>query len=173
MISVKPISQDAKDAQNFRMDIKQIRKANLHRLKGEALSWAEVARRAETDPAYISQIVSKKAMRDVGDDLARKLESGFNKPYGWMDHDHERVGATENAMERDLALVEAESDEWDQSEFVFLDKLDVRVRGGSGEAGGIEVVQKRIPMMRSTLRAANVPPEAAKLVEFTGSSMEP
>lgn len=78
-----------------------------------------------------------------------------------------------NAAEKDLTLVEAESDDWDKSEFVYLDKLDVRVQAGNGETGGVEVVQKRIPFMRSTLRAASVPPEAAKLVEFVGNSMEP
>src|SRR5690606_8111072 len=72
------------------MDVKQIRKANLYLLKKEVRSWAEVARRAGTDPAYISQIVSKKAVREVGDDLARKLETGFSKPHGWMDHDHSK-----------------------------------------------------------------------------------
>lgn len=154
------------------MDIKQIRKTNLYLLKEEAKSWAEIARRAGTDPAYISQIVSKKAVREIGDDLARKLEAGFYKPHGWMDHPHHLV-CESNATDSEYQLVEAESDDWDKTEFAFLDKLDVRVRGGHGEAGGIEVVQKRLPFLRSTLRAAGVPAEAAKLVELSGNSMEP
>jgi len=70
------------------MDVKQIRKANLHRLIAEAGTTSELVRRTGTNPSYLSQIVGPNGKRDVGDHLARELEGKLGKPYGWMDHDH-------------------------------------------------------------------------------------
>lgn len=103
----------------------------------------------------------------------QSFDPKHTEQHGQYDQAAGRQQIDANATEKDLTLVEAESDDWDKSEFVYLDKLDVRVQAGNGETGGVEVVQKRIPFMRSTLRAASVPPEAAKLVEFVGNSMEP
>jgi phage repressor protein C with HTH and peptisase S24 domain len=70
------------------MDVKQIRHKNAHALAQEVGSWVELARLADTNPKYLSQIVSEKGKREVGDKLARKLEQGCGKPHGWMDQDH-------------------------------------------------------------------------------------
>lgn len=71
-----------------RMDSKQIRKIRLKQLiareKGAGGSQASLARKVETDPAYLSQILGKEE-RDVGDDLARRLETACGLPRGWMD----------------------------------------------------------------------------------------
>jgi len=85
MFSVKSIYQFANNTQNESMDSKTIRKNNLLLLIKHANSSAEVARRADTSPAVISQIISNKAVRNVGDTLARKIEKGFNLQHGWMD----------------------------------------------------------------------------------------
>lgn len=76
------------------MDVKEIRRRNLEVLVREAGTAAALAAKAETSPAYLSQIStgspgkSGKA-RNVGDDLARKLESAMGKPRGWMDYRHD------------------------------------------------------------------------------------
>ncbi|MFA5631483.1 MAG: hypothetical protein WC997_08235, partial [Porticoccaceae bacterium] len=54
---------------------------------------AEVARRSDTSPSYINQIIRQLktpngTTRSVGTRLARRLEQGFAKPKGWMDEDH-------------------------------------------------------------------------------------
>lgn len=73
---------------HVRMDSKQIRKIRLKQLiareKADGGSQASLARKVETDPAYLSQILGKEE-RDVGDDLARRLETACDLPHGWMD----------------------------------------------------------------------------------------
>ncbi|GAB3255087.1 hypothetical protein GCM10027296_23820 [Chitinimonas naiadis] len=70
------------------MDSKQIRRHNLRQLISEAGGQAALARRAETAPAYISQIISPKTNKEIGDSLARRLEQAFGKHRGWMDTPH-------------------------------------------------------------------------------------
>lgn len=76
------------------MTIQSIRYQNLKILLLEADNrQAEMARRAGTHPAYISQILNRTLLpsgkpRSVGDRLARALETAFDKTHGWMDEIH-------------------------------------------------------------------------------------
>lgn len=86
------IYHHAKRVNNTPMHIKEIRKANLDRLLTEHKA-AYIASKAETKPAYISQIVTGVKtrggkVRGIGDDLARKIEVGLKLPDGWMDQLH-------------------------------------------------------------------------------------
>ncbi len=70
-----------------------IRLQNLELLIAEAGSAAELARRAETNSSYLSQVRRRMLTpngtpRSIGDDLAEKLERGMLKPDGWMDDNH-------------------------------------------------------------------------------------
>lgn len=85
------ISRVARPVQTPRVDNKQIRFQNLLALIRESGSKAELSRRTGVNEAYLSQIVGRGGMptgRDVGDEMARKLETGTGNPFGWMDHDH-------------------------------------------------------------------------------------
>jgi hypothetical protein len=71
------------------VDIKQIRRANMLALIGEKKgAKAAFARKVDTDPAYVSQILSTRTKADVGNELARAIETAYGLPYGWMDHEH-------------------------------------------------------------------------------------
>ena len=76
------------------MTIQQIRYHNLILLLAEAGgNQAELARRGETSASYINQILKgvktkSGAARNIGDEVARKLEKGFNRHRGWMDESH-------------------------------------------------------------------------------------
>ncbi len=99
------ISRPAMPAQTGAVDAKQIRFQNLLVLIRETGSKAELARRTGAAEAHLSQIVAKggvPGVRNVGDDLARKLEAGTGKPFGWMDHDHSGLdnGNTESGSEQ-------------------------------------------------------------------------
>jgi hypothetical protein len=79
------------------MDNKQIRLENLKILVTENRTIAAVAKLADTAEAYLSQILNSVPLpsgktRGVGDELARKLESGCGKPVGWMDQRHDETG---------------------------------------------------------------------------------
>jgi SOS-response transcriptional repressor LexA len=72
----------------------QIRLQNLEILIAEAGSGLNLARKAQTSGSYLSQVrrqlpTAKGTPRNVGDELANKLEQAMGKPDGWMDEPHE------------------------------------------------------------------------------------
>lgn len=67
------------------MDIYAIRKQNLLSLLA-GKTQRSCADRWETSPSTLSQIVSKNPVRNLGDDLARKIEQAEGLPNGWLDH---------------------------------------------------------------------------------------
>lgn len=67
------------------MDIRVIRRHNLLHLVREAGGQKPLADRSGVSAAYISQVLSRKVNRHVGHSMARRLEAGMGKPYGWMD----------------------------------------------------------------------------------------
>ena len=74
------------------MDIKDIRRANLRYLQNRAIrdgiSKADFAEKVGTSASTLSQILGGKAVRNLGDDLARKIESNLELSHGWMDQQH-------------------------------------------------------------------------------------
>ena len=76
------------------LDVKQIRRANLDQMIKEAGSVPELSKKSGASEKYLRQILNgfqgarDKTPRQVGDALARSLEEGMGKPYGWMDVDH-------------------------------------------------------------------------------------
>lgn len=72
--------------------VDEIRLKNLERLIAEFGTQERVAELAETSPVYLSQIMNAARdsktgkVRQIGDPLARKLETGCNKERGWMDN---------------------------------------------------------------------------------------
>jgi hypothetical protein len=68
------------------MDIKAIRRANLGGLLGQFETIEALARQTKTVASVLSQI--KNGTRGMGNIVARKLETGLEKPFGWMDTLH-------------------------------------------------------------------------------------
>lgn len=68
-----------------RMDVYIARDVNLRMLLSEHGSLAEIGRLADTDPNYLTQILSPNISRRMGAALARKIERKLGKPTGWMD----------------------------------------------------------------------------------------
>lgn len=67
------------------MDIRKIRRRNLLRMVEEAGGQKRLAERTGVSAAYLCQVLSARVNRNVGHNLARRLEKGMGKPYGWMD----------------------------------------------------------------------------------------
>lgn len=65
------------------MDSKSIRRANMLLLVEQHRTLRALAERTGTDPAHLSQI--KGRHRDMGEDVARRIEKGLGLPTGWMD----------------------------------------------------------------------------------------
>lgn len=82
--------------------IAEIRLDNLDLLIAEKGTQELVAALAGTSSVYLSQIKNRAAdtktgkLRQMGDDMARKLESGCEKEVGWMDNLHPEFAAAES-----------------------------------------------------------------------------
>ena len=74
----------AKRCDSSRMDIYSIRKRNLMTLIGRRTQRA-CADKWDTSPSTLSQITSNNAVRNLGDELARKIERAEGLPKGWFD----------------------------------------------------------------------------------------
>src|SRR5690554_2289194 len=66
------------------MDIYEIRKANLLALIGNRVK-RECADKWEMAPAHLSQVLSDKTKKNLGDDVARRIEDREGLPHGWLD----------------------------------------------------------------------------------------
>ncbi|QMK77576.1 LexA family transcriptional regulator [Citrobacter sp. RHB20-C16] len=80
----------AKSGNNAGMENKEIRKANLESLyekrqNESGMTKAQFAELIETSPAALSQLLGPNPNRNIGDRMARKIETTLNLPFGWMD----------------------------------------------------------------------------------------
>jgi hypothetical protein len=102
-----------------------------------------VAELGETSSIYLSQIKNQspdaktKKPRQMGDDMARKLEAGCKKPRGWMDNVHELktrglvtyLQPDENASPAAVAMESsARYDQWTLAAIELLQKLSIGQR---------------------------------------------
>lgn len=79
------------------MTREDLRRTNLRKIVAEfgtAIALAEVA---NTNEKYISQILSGQPLpsgnaRNLGHQLARRIEKAVGKEAGWMDYDHDSGG---------------------------------------------------------------------------------
>jgi len=70
--------------------IEEIRLENLKTLCSQFKSQRQFALHIGKSPAHVNQWFGKGNARDLGSAAARELEEKFNKPRGWMDHEHAR-----------------------------------------------------------------------------------
>lgn len=78
---------------NPRMEIKDIRRANLMALLGRHDSIREFADKAGLAAAYVSQIKNQADGRGMGSKTARKIEEALGLPHGYMDQVQRAPGA--------------------------------------------------------------------------------
>lgn len=71
------------------MDNKQIRRINMRILVREAarngLSLNKYCEELGVNPSYVSQFIGPKGKRDMGDDIARRIETALGQERGWLD----------------------------------------------------------------------------------------
>jgi hypothetical protein len=73
------------------MDSASIRRENLRTLRRE-LGTNVVLDRLDMTKQLLSHYIGKNPKKQIGDDLARRVEVAFEKDYGWMDHLHGQYG---------------------------------------------------------------------------------
>lgn len=65
------------------MDINEIRRNNLVLLQELEGTFRAIAEKADVGENYLSQVNTRK--RNMGDEVARKIEVAYGQPHGWMD----------------------------------------------------------------------------------------
>ncbi len=74
------------------MDINEIRRINMRQLVEEAGSRKNLAQKLGVSEPRLSHLIGKTARQNIGDQIARRAETVFAKPFGWMDWLHTQVG---------------------------------------------------------------------------------
>lgn len=90
-LSRASISRGANFGFHAGMDISTIRRSNLRALVLKYGGQAKLGELVDTDPAYISQLLSLRTRADMGNRFARKVEERLGLERGWMDQPHESL----------------------------------------------------------------------------------
>lgn len=174
------IYQTAKCADNADMtDIKQIRRQNLRKLIDDSgMTDAEFAQRCGSSPSTFSQILSAKARRGLGDELARRIESVMNIEQGYLDTTHQKTTSQVNKAPTAYNLATLQPlYPWDSNTPLDDDEvevplyMEVELSAGSGMTHIVERNGPKLRFSRSTLRAYGVEPENAACCFANGNSM--
>jgi phage repressor protein C with HTH and peptisase S24 domain len=114
------------------MDIYEIRKANLLRLMRGKTQKA-CADKWDTSASTLSQITSKNVNKNLGDQLARKIERAEGLPNGWFDVEHRGLELTDRP-----ARYSPESNVEGESLAVQAGQVPVKGMARLGENGHFE-----------------------------------
>lgn len=168
------------------MDIFEIRKANLIKLIGSRRKGA-CAEKWEMAPAHLSQVLSNKTAKNLGEDVARRIEQKEGLPHGWLDALQvnavaKRAGtygsaAAQPAIEANAEIIGGMSG-WDSTTPLGDDEVaiplykEVELAAGNGATEVIEVPGRLLRFAKSTLREAGVLECNAVCATIKGRSME-
>src|SRR6185312_8382095 len=79
------------------MNVKEIRRRNLRVLARLVGGVTQLAERLGKSQSQISHLIGTNPVKNIGDKLAAEIERVFEKPNGWLDHEHAEIqeeGAT-------------------------------------------------------------------------------
>jgi hypothetical protein len=169
------------------LTVKEIRKINLSELiRQSGQSKTNFAARIDTAPSYISQILSSRSKRGIGDEFARKIELCFQKPKGWMDgiHDdranHQESSSclTPNPIPDSIGAFEAWNDLTPHRKVAELDVAIPFLKGieASDGHGGTRISKchdQKLRLAKSVLNRAGVAEQHAFCITITSNNMEP
>lgn len=162
------------------MDTNSIRRENLRALAARYQTQAEFAAACGTAPSVISLIVSPNPKRNLGSQLARKIEQATGMPNGWLDQVHDRQEAIKpraNVDSNASDLFEIET--WDDGTPLSGDDVsvpflkEVELAAGNGRSSVEVDSARRLRFGSISLRKKGVDPANARCVQVAGNSMEP
>lgn len=159
------------------MDIYAIRKRNLEALAGNRKR-KECAEKWGTSSSVLSQILSKNPVRNLGDELARRIETAEDLPKGYLDNvrggeiQAEPTPHQPHSELRDIRV-------WDDTTPVDDDEIcvpflrEVELAAGSGRFIVEESPNSFLRFGKRSLRQNGVQFSNAKCVTVRGNSMLP
>lgn len=166
------------------MTIKEIRTENLVLLlKQSQLTQAEFAKKVGTSAAYISQILSSKIRRYMGDMVARNIEMAFGLYKGWMDQRHDTAlidfGRSINPEIPANAEFIGDLETWDDGAPLAQGEIVLPRFPDSTQLAGIGLPNMRklpIPILRfskASLKQLGIEEKNIKCLNISGNSMAP
>jgi phage repressor protein C with HTH and peptisase S24 domain len=156
------------------MDTNSIRRENLRALAARYDTQAEFAAACGTAPSVISLIVSPNPKRNLGHQLARKIESAQGLPMGWLDSAH----AKSPSETVDLSILPAALAQKITSyrAVVEIERFDISASMGPGtEPPDMNMVVEHMSLDAGWVRQNLVYTaiENLKLISGRGDSMAP
>jgi phage repressor protein C with HTH and peptisase S24 domain len=157
------------------MDIYAIRKRNLEALAGNRKR-KECAEKWGTSSSVLSQILSKNPVRNLGDELARRIEAAEDLPKGYLDNVRDTslvAEATPESLHADLKDIQL----WDDSTPIDDDEIsvpflrEVELAAGSGRFVIEESSNSFLRFGKRSLRKNGVQFSNAKCVTIRGNSI--
>ncbi|MBF0454642.1 MAG: helix-turn-helix transcriptional regulator [Magnetococcales bacterium] len=140
------------------------RRQKLAQIIQQEGSQSAVARKIDTDPSYLSQIMSPKGRRNVGEVLARRIEERFNKEPGWMDAPPEPPPYREASQDMLDAF----------SEFILIPRYQVTASMGPGESQPDEdQINGHLAFKNIWLQKRRLNPRYLTIIDAVGDSMHP
>lgn len=120
--------------------IRELRRAKLNRLLESAGGAKALSARAEKGLTDTHLIACAKGRRDIGDDLATKLEVAAGKPFGWMDMPEVLVSVSKSwpfeslAESRFSSLTEREKGEAEAALRKAIEEIEDRRKANDARA---------------------------------------
>jgi phage repressor protein C with HTH and peptisase S24 domain len=163
------------------MDINSIRRDNLRALSARFPTQAEFAAACGTAPSVISLIVSPNPKRNLGNQLARKIEAAQGLAPGWLDTPQGDAGVRTDPPRKVIsnATMIGPFDVWDDDTPLDDDEVyvpflkEVELSAGSGKTIVEQSHKQKLRFGKLTLRRQGVQPSDAVCVTVSGNSMEP
>lgn len=160
------------------MDTNSIRRDNLRALAARYHTQAEFAAACGTAPSVISLIVSPNPKRNLGHQLARKIEAAQGLPPGWLDTPRSDSEVETKTPESNAGPLRA-IDGWDERTPLDDDEVEVpflrevELAAGSGRFVIQEDEGETLRFRKRNLRENGVQFNQAKCVTVRGHSMTP
>lgn len=117
LFSFLGIYQDDKIGQYSGMTNAEIRLENARRLASDCGGLTSFAKRMEMSSSQVSQIIGENPSKNIGKNIARRIEAAFNKESGWLDRLH--IGPTAEAAAAAAELFEKVAEDYLRAEDVL------------------------------------------------------
>jgi phage repressor protein C with HTH and peptisase S24 domain len=156
--------------------IDQIRRENaLALIEANGLTHVAFAQRVDMSAQQAHQILSSRQIRNIGPQMARRIESAFNKATGWLDQDHSlefRPAPSRTVAARPVLAWDHEDEL--SSAYVLVPRLNVKASAGNGKLiWEVDEKGQKQAFRRSWMERLGIDPSNAATIVAEGSSMAP
>lgn len=160
----------------------EIRRENLQIAIERFGTAKKLAEAANVSTAYLSQVKNSQPdsktgkPKNMGDEVARKIEAALSEVAGWMDTDHSKSSWSAHNFpdgKGDVLVWEHPDDLPPDENRVWMDRYDYKFSAGTGLIQWEIRQKKALPFDIGFFKALGSKPKDCRLVMVHGDSMEP